>query len=165
MPPGWGSRRGDDLVTTDRVVRVARVKERVLMVRAEDRAVSKVPPELRYSESHEWVHVEGDTATIGITDFAQHALTDVVFVELPKKGAKVALGKGFGVVESVKSVSDLFAPLSGEVVAVNDSLQKNPEQINDDPYGKGWMLKVRVEKKEELSKLLDAARYKAVTGE
>lgn len=127
--------------------------------------MSKIPPELRYSESHEWIRVEGDTATIGITDFAQHSLTDVVFVELPKKGAKIQAGKSFGVVESVKSVSDLFSPLTGEVMAVNDSLQKQPEQINDDPYGKGWMIKVKVEKRDELSRLLDAAKYKAVTGE
>jgi glycine cleavage system H protein len=127
--------------------------------------LSKVPSDLKYSSSHEWIKVEGDTATIGITDFAQHSLTDVVYVELPKKGAKIQHGKGFGVVESVKSVSDLFAPISGEVVAVNDALVKTPEKINDDPYGAGWMIKVRVEKKDEVARLLDAAGYKKEIGE
>lgn len=127
--------------------------------------MSKIPPDLRYSESHEWVRVEGDTATIGITDFAQHSLTDVVFVELPKAGTKLQVGKSFGVVESVKSVSELFSPLSGEVMATNGSLQQKPEQINDDPYGAGWMLKVRLERRDEIAKLMDAPRYKALTGE
>lgn len=126
---------------------------------------SKVPPELKYSESHEWVRVEGDTVTIGITDFAQHSLTDVVFVELPKKGAKIQSGKSFGVVESVKSVSELFAPLSGDVLDVNESLAKQPEQINDDPYGKGWMLRVKLQKKDEVGKLLDAVSYRKTIGE
>ena len=127
--------------------------------------MSKVPAELKYSASHEWVKVEGDVATIGITDFAQHSLTDVVYVELPKKGAKIQLGKSFGVVESVKSVSDLFAPISGEVVESNEALNKTPEKVNDDPYGAGWLVKVRVEKKDEVSKLLDAAGYQKEIGE
>jgi glycine cleavage system H protein len=127
--------------------------------------LSKVPAELKYSSSHEWIKVEGDSVTIGITDFAQHSLTDVVYVELPKKGAKLVHGKTFGVVESVKSVSDLFAPVSGEVVATNEALTKTPEKINDDPYGAGWMLKVRLDKKDELSKLLDAAAYRKEIGE
>ena len=126
--------------------------------------MAKVPDELKYSASHEWIQVQGDVATIGITDFAQDALTDVVYVELPKKGARVDAGKTFGVVESVKSVSDLFAPLSGEVVEVNEALAKTPELINDDPYGKGWMLKVRVSQKEQLGKLLSAAQYRQTTG-
>ena len=129
------------------------------------RDVSKIPPDLKYSESHEWIKVEGDTATIGITDFAQHSLTDVVYVELPKTGSRVAAGKTFGVVESVKSVSDLFSPLTGTIVAVNDGLAKTPEKINDDPYGAGWMIKVRLEKKDEVSKLLDAAQYQKTVGE
>ena len=127
--------------------------------------MSKIPPELKYSESHEWIKVEGDTATIGITDFAQHSLTDVVYVELPKSGAKLVVGKPFGVVESVKSVSDLFAPVSGTVVAINDGLTKTPEQVNDDPYGSGWMIKVRLDKRDEVAKLLDAAKYKKAIGE
>lgn len=127
--------------------------------------MSKIPPELKYSESHEWIKVEGDTATIGITDFAQHSLTDVVYVELPKSGAKLVVGKPFGVVESVKSVSDLFAPVSGTVVAINDGLTKTPEKVNDDPYGSGWMIKVRLDKRDEVAKLLDAAKYKKAIGE
>jgi len=126
---------------------------------------SKIPPELKYSESHEWVRVEGDVATIGITDFAQHSLTDVVFVELPKKGTKIQHGKSFGVVESVKSVSELFAPLSGEVVDVNESLTKTPEMINDDPYGTGWMVRVKLSAKDDLNRLLDATSYKTTIGE
>ena len=126
---------------------------------------SKIPPELKYSDSHEWIRVEGDVATIGITDFAQHALTDVVFVELPKKGAKLQKGKAFGVVESVKSVSELFAPVSGEVTEVNDALTKTPEKINDDPYGAGWMLRVKLSSKDDVKSLLPAAKYKATVGE
>lgn len=124
----------------------------------------KAPPELRYSESHEWVRVEGEVATIGITDFAQDALTDVVYVELPKKGSRLEATKMFGVVESVKSVSELYAPVSGEVVEVNTSLQSKPEQINDDPYGAGWILKVRLIRREELERLLQADQYVKVTG-
>jgi glycine cleavage system H protein len=127
--------------------------------------LSKVPPELRYSESHEWVRLEGDVATIGITDFAQDQLTDVVYVELPKKGAKIEPQKPFGVVESVKSVSDLLAPFAGEVVETNDALHKTPELINDDPYGRGWMIRVRVGAGPSVEALLDAAGYKKVIGE
>jgi glycine cleavage system H protein len=126
---------------------------------------SKIPADLKYSESHEWVRLEANVATIGITDFAQHALTDVVFVELPKKGAKLQFGKPFGVVESVKSVSELFAPLSGEVTAVNEALSKNPERINDDPYGEGWLIRVQMSSPAEGKNLLDAAKYRSVIGE
>ncbi len=126
---------------------------------------SKIPAELKYSESHEWVRIEGDIATIGITDFAQHSLTDVVFVELPKKGSKLVKGKAFGVVESVKSVSELFAPVSGDVTDVNDGLSKTPEKINDDPYGAGWMLRVKLSAKDDVKALLNAAKYKATIGE
>jgi glycine cleavage system H protein len=121
---------------------------------------SKIPADLKYSESHEWVRLEANVATIGITDFAQHALTDVVFVELPKKGAKLQFGKPFGVVESVKSVSELFAPLSGEVTAVNEALSKN-----DDPYGEGWLIRVQMSSPAEGKNLLDAAKYRSVIGE
>ena len=127
--------------------------------------MSKVPPELRYSESHEWVRLEGDIATIGITDFAQDALTDVVYVEMPKKGARIEPKKTFGVVESVKSVSDLYAPLAGEIVDVNDALQKAPELVNDDPYGRGWMIKVRLANPKATASLLDADGYRKVIGE
>lgn len=127
--------------------------------------MSKVPPELQYSESHEWIRVEGDVATIGITDFAQDALTDVVYVEMPKKGAKIEPKKSFGVVESVKSVSDLYAPLAGDVVDVNELLTKTPELVNDDPYGKGWMIKVKLKDPKAAASLLDAAGYRKVIGE
>lgn len=127
--------------------------------------LSAIPEELRYNASHEWVHVDGDTATVGITDFAQHSLTDVVYVELPKKGARLESGKAFGVVESVKSVSDLFAPVSGEVLAVNEELVKKPELINDDPYGRGWMVRLRLAHRNDLTKLLDAAGYRKSIGE
>jgi len=129
------------------------------------RWVSKVPPELRYSESHEWVRVEGNVATIGITDFAQDQLTDVVYVELPKKGAHIEPKKPFGVVESVKSVSDLYAPFGGEVVEANEALHKTPELINDDPYGRGWIIRVRLKDSASTQALLDAAGYKKVIGE
>ena len=120
----------------------------------------KTPDDLRYAESHEWVRVEGGVAVIGITDYAQDALTDVVFVELPEKGAKLEKGKTFGVVESVKSVSELYAPVSGEVVETNASLDDEPEKINDDAYGDGWMIKVKMASPGEVDRLLDAEAYK-----
>src|ERR1700756_1051680 len=104
--------------------------------------MANVPAELRYTKEHEWAKLEGDKARVGITAFAQDQLGDVVFVELPKVGAKVTAMKTFGVVESVKAVSDLFAPLSGEVVETNADLVKKPEVVNADPYGEGWMLVV-----------------------
>ena len=102
-----------------------------------------VPEDLQYTKSHEWVRVEGDTATVGITDHAQDELGDVVFVELPEQGATLESGDSFGAVESVKAVSDLYAPVGGEVVEVNDALEDSPEKINEDPYGEGWILKLR----------------------
>ncbi len=102
-----------------------------------------VPENLQYTKSHEWVRIEGDTATIGITDHAQDELGDVVFVELPDEGATFDAGESFGTVESVKAVSDLYTPLGGEVVEVNSSLEDAPEKINDDPYGEGWIVKLR----------------------
>lgn len=127
--------------------------------------MSKVPSDLRYLESHEWIRVEGDVATIGITDHAQDQLTDVVFVELPTKGTRVEPKKSFGVVESVKSVSDLFAGVSGEVVEANESLKNKPEQINDDPYGTGWLIKVRLADPKAVTAHLDAGAYRKVIGE
>ena len=103
-----------------------------------------VPEELQYTKSHEWVRTDGDTSTIGITDHAQEELGDVVFVELPEAGATIEAGDSFGTVESVKAVSDLYTPLGGEVIEVNSSLEDAPEQINDDPYGEGWIVKLRV---------------------
>ena len=103
-----------------------------------------VPQELQYTRSHEWVRTEGDTATIGITDHAQEELGDIVFVELPEEGATFDVGDAFGTVESVKAVSDLYAPVGGEVVEVNEVLNDTPEKINEDPYGDGWLIKLRV---------------------
>jgi glycine cleavage system H protein len=102
-----------------------------------------VPGDLQYTKSHEWVRVEGDVATVGITDHAQDELGDVVFVEMPEQGATLAAGDAFGAVESVKAVSDLYAPVGGEVVEVNGALEDSPEKINEDPYGEGWILKLR----------------------
>jgi glycine cleavage system H protein len=127
--------------------------------------VADTPTDLKYAESHEWVRMDGDVATIGITDYAQDALTDVVFVELPSKGDEVTAGETFGVVESVKSVSELYAPVSGIVLEVNDTLVDEPETINDDPYGKGWMLKVKVSHASAVEKLMDAAAYEKSVGE
>ncbi|HEX5911849.1 MAG TPA: glycine cleavage system protein GcvH [Rubrobacter sp.] len=102
-----------------------------------------IPEDLQYTKSHEWVRIEGDTATIGITDHAQDELGDVVFVELPDEGATFDAGESFGTVESVKAVSDLYAPVGGEVVEVNSALEDAPENINEDPYGEGWIVKLR----------------------
>jgi glycine cleavage system H protein len=121
--------------------------------------MSKVPAELRYTKEHEWAKVEGDRARIGITAFAQEQLGDVVFVELPKVGAKVAVTKAFGVVESVKAVSDLFAPVTGEIVEANAELTKKPETVNTDPYGQGWMIVVKMADRKELDALMSAADY------
>ncbi|HWP65576.1 MAG TPA: glycine cleavage system protein GcvH [Candidatus Limnocylindria bacterium] len=120
-----------------------------------------IPGELRYTKDHEWLRVEGDIGEVGITDFAQDSLGDVVFVELPAVGARLTRGATFGVVESNKSVSDLFAPVSGEVVAVNDRLAEQPELVNQSPYQDGWMIRVRIGKAGELGELLDAAAYEA----
>jgi len=119
------------------------------------------PEELKYTEEHEWVLVEGDLAMIGITDFAQDALGDVVFVELPAVGTEVTTGKAFGVVESVKAVSDVYAPVSGTVEEINEELPDAPEIINTSPYGDGWMIKIRMSDPGELDGLMDVAAYQA----
>jgi glycine cleavage system H protein len=119
------------------------------------------PANYRYTKEHEWVDVMGDVATIGITDYAQHELGDVVFVELPKVGAKIEAAKTFGTVESVKAVSDIYAPASGEVVEANESLHNTPEKINTDPHGAGWLIKVRLAKPAEVGSLMDATAYEA----
>ena len=124
-----------------------------------------VPPDLRYTKDHEWVRVEGDTATIGVTDFAASQLGDVVFVDLPVVGRSVDQFATFGVVESVKAVSDLYAPVSGEVVGVNADLAGQPELVNSDPFGKGWMIRVRVSDSAQVDGLLDAAAYEHLTAE
>ena len=122
--------------------------------------MSDVPEGLRYTKDHEWVKVEGDIAQIGITDHAQEELTDIVFVELPKKGKKVKKGDVLGVVESVKTVSDIYSPVSGEVVDVNLPLDDAPGMINQEPYGKGWFAKVKMSDPAEAGQLMDASAYK-----
>ena len=117
------------------------------------------PKDFKYAQTHEWVGVDKDMATVGITDFATKQLTDLVYVELPSMGAKVTRGSSFGVVESVKAVSDLHSPVSGTVVKVNEKLSKEPEIINRDPYGKGWMIKVKIEDQTELDTLMDSEEY------
>jgi len=121
--------------------------------------MANVPADLRYTKEHEWAKLEGGKARIGITAFAQEQLGDVVFVELPKVGAKITAMKTFGVVESVKAVSDLFAPLSGEVVEVNAELPKKPEVVNADPYGKGWMIVIKLVDAKEWDGLMPAGDY------
>ncbi len=121
--------------------------------------MAQVPADLKYTREHEWARVEGDRARIGVTAFAQEQLGDVVFVELPKPGAKVTATKTFGVVESVKAVSDLFAPLSGEVAEANADLVKKPELVNADPYGQGWMIVVKLADPKEAESLMSAADY------
>jgi len=121
--------------------------------------MANVPADLRYTKEHEWAKLEGDKARIGITAFAQEQLGDVVFVELPKMGTKVTAMKTFGVVESVKAVSDLYAPLSGEVVEINAELPKKPEVVNADPYGQGWMIVVKLADAKEWDSLMPAADY------
>jgi glycine cleavage system H protein len=127
--------------------------------------MANVPAELKYTREHEWAKVEGDRARIGITAFAQEQLGDVVFVELPKVGARVTAMKTFGVVESVKAVSDLFAPVTGEVVEVNGELPKKPELVNADPYGQGWMLVIRMSNPKDVDALMSAADYQKLTAD
>jgi len=119
------------------------------------------PDDLRYTRDHEWLRMEGNEGVVGITDFAQDALGDVVFVELPAVDATLAQGQVLGVVESNKTVSDLFAPVSGRVIAVNHVLRDEPEHVNTDPYGAGWMIRLRVVRPDEVDGLLDAAAYRA----
>jgi glycine cleavage system H protein len=121
-----------------------------------------VPTDLRYTRDHEWVRLEGDEATVGITQYAADQLGDIVFVELPDAGRSLESAKAFGVVESVKAVSDLFAPMAGEVVAINDALAGGPELVNSDPYGAGWMVRLRVADPADLDDLLDPAAYDAL---
>ena len=120
-----------------------------------------VPTDLRYTKDHEWVRVEGEEATVGITEYAAGQLGDIVFVELPDVGRTLAQFAAFGVVESVKAVSDLFAPVSGEVVGSNDALAGSPEHVNGDPYGEGWMIRIALGRREEVDGLLDAGGYRA----
>jgi glycine cleavage system H protein len=121
------------------------------------------PEKYRYTKEHEWVHVEGDTATVGITDHAQNELGDIVYVDLPKVGTQVETGKTFGSVESVKAVSDMFSPVSGEVTAANDLLATAPEKLNEDPHGAAWLIKVKVPGA-DLGHLMSAADYQTYIG-
>lgn len=117
------------------------------------------PEDLRYSKEHEWARPEGDNLLVGITDYAQEQLGEIVYVELPEEGSKVSFAEAFGVVESTKAVSDLYAPVSGTVVEVNDTLLDNPELINEDPYEDGWLIRIAMSDEKELVKLMDAAEY------
>ncbi len=123
-----------------------------------------IPQELKYTKDHEWVKIEGDTATIGVTDFAQGELGDIVYVEVETIDESLEKEEVFGTVEAVKTVSDLFMPVSGEIIEFNDSLEDEPEKVNDDPYGKGWMIKVKLSDPSEVDELLSAEEYKEVIG-
>ena len=119
------------------------------------------PADRRYTKEHEWIALKGEVATIGITDYAQHELGDVVFVELPKPGAKIEAGKSFGTVESVKAVSEIYAPAAGEVTEINGALHDTPETLNTDPHGVAWLIKVRLANPGDVAKLMDSAAYDA----
>ena len=119
-----------------------------------------IPENLYYTKEHEWASVSGDIVSVGITDYAQGELGDIVFVELPQIGIETTVAQPFGVIEAVKTVSDLYAPVSGKVIEVNNALLNKPDLINKDPYGEGWIIKIQVENKEELDNLLDASGYK-----
>jgi glycine cleavage system H protein len=123
-----------------------------------------IPQNLKYTKDHEWVSVSGDIATIGITDFAQSELGDIVYIEIETEGETLGQEEVFGSVEAVKTVSDLFMPLSGEIIEFNAELEANPESVNTDPYGNGWMVKVKMSDSSELEGLLDAAAYEALVG-
>jgi glycine cleavage system H protein len=125
--------------------------------------MANVPEDLHYSKDHEWVRVEGDTAIIGITDYAQNSLGDVVYVELPKVGEEFSAHESFGSVESVKAVSEIFSPVSGKVTQVNETLTDEPEKVNEDPYGQGWMIRVRMSSPGQVDSLLTAAEYEDFT--
>jgi glycine cleavage system H protein len=123
------------------------------------------PNDYRYTKDHEWIKVSGDTGTIGITDYAQHELGDVVFVEMPAVGTTVSAGKVFGTVESVKAVSEIFSPVSGEVTETNATLSSTPETLNSDPHGTAWLIKIKLANPSEVSGLMDAAAYQAFISE
>ena len=120
-----------------------------------------IPSDLKFTKDHEWVKITGDTVTIGITDYAQGELGDVVFVELPEEGTEVAVNETFGSIEAVKAVADLFSPVSGEVIAINETIMDEPEKVNQDAYGEGWMIKIKISNQDELSDLMDASAYEA----
>jgi glycine cleavage system H protein len=121
--------------------------------------MANIPENLRYSKDHEWVLIDGDTATIGITDYAQNSLGDVVYVDMPRVGDSFGTHEAFGSVESVKAVSEIFTPLSGEIIEVNDGLNDTPESVNSDPYGSGWMVKVRMKNSGEADRMMSSDEY------
>lgn len=123
------------------------------------------PSNLKYTKDHEWINIDGDIATVGITDFAQSELGDIVYVEVETLDETLNKDEVFGTVEAVKTVSDLFIPLSGEVIEFNESLESEPEKVNSDPYGEGWMIKIKISNPEEINQLLDAESYKELIGE
>ena len=123
-----------------------------------------VPGNLKYTKDHEWISVDGDVATVGVTDFAQSELGDIVYVEIETEGETLDQEEVFGSVEAVKTVSDLFMPISGEIIEFNAGLESNPEAVNSDAYGEGWMIKIKITNPSELDKLLDAEAYKALIG-
>ncbi|MBW6479573.1 MAG: glycine cleavage system protein GcvH [Bacteroidales bacterium] len=122
------------------------------------------PDDLKYTKDHEWIKLEGDTATVGITDFAQHELGDIVYIEVNTVGETLEQEETFGTIEAVKTVSDLFMPVSGEVLEFNDELEGSPDIVNQDPYGKGWIAKIKVSDPSELDELLDVEKYKELVG-
>lgn len=123
------------------------------------------PADYRYTKDHEWIRIEGSLGTIGITDYAQHELGDVVFVELPKVGARIKSGESFGSVESVKAVSDIFSPVSGEIAEINSALADAPEKINHDPHGAAWLVRIKLDDPKEVSALMDAKAYQTYVDE
>ena len=127
--------------------------------------MSSIPDNLKYTTSHEWIRIEGDTAVVGITDHAQAELTDIVYVELPEVGRTFTVGEGCGVVESVKTASDLYAPIAGEITEINSALEDAPEQVNESPYDEGWFFKLKLSGEPDLSGTLDAAGYASQIGE
>lgn len=122
------------------------------------------PESYKYTKEHEWVHAEGDTGTVGITDHAQHELGDIVFVDLPKVGSQLTKGETLGSVESVKAVSDIYSPVSGEVTAVNELLATSPEKLNEDPHGAAWLVKVKLSSPDEINSLLPVGEYQTYIG-
>tara|TARA_B100001564_G_scaffold339156_1_gene331639 strand:+ start:68 stop:448 length:381 start_codon:yes stop_codon:yes gene_type:complete len=125
----------------------------------------KIPKELKYTKDHEWISLDGQIATVGITDFAQRELGDIVYVEVETLGEALDADDVFGTVEAVKTVSDLFLPVAGEIIEYNDSLEDSPEDVNSDPYSKGWMIKLKVNNPNDLNDLLDSDQYKDLIGE
>ena len=125
--------------------------------------MANVPEDLHYSKDHEWVRVDGDQATVGITDYAQNSLGDVVYVELPKTGEQFAANEPFGSVESVKAVSEVFTPIAGSIVTINESLADEPEKVNNDPYNEGWMIRLKMDNPSAVDSLLTAAEYEDFT--